>query len=231
MKHIENAIIYALISSETNADGHGFSRLYSDCSEYAKQHGYGIACVRNEVISGTTADRPVLMDILLNSECKTVIVADESRLARSVEIHYLLLRIAKDRGVTIISSKSGITLTDTSTDNAMGSLIGGVMSLMASHDRTLTVTRLKAARDAKSQTLGKRCEGRKSSYDGNIDLMKRIHQLRRKRGGKVMGARRIAAQLQKESWPTESGKPWCYSTVSKLIPRAGSIVRASNVAG
>lgn len=212
--HMKQAVAYNRISSDSNKEKHGFTRQLDDVKSFADQHGFSISSVHNEVVSGTVLNRPEL-DKILESGCEVIICSDESRWARTPECFYALLHKASQRGIKVFSAKSGIEITNR--QDPMGCLISGTMSLYANLERQEIIRKLRVARDASSDQLGHRCEGRKRYY--NSDILKRVKQLRRKRGGKRMGCRVMARVLDSEGFETESGRKWCYSTVATLIKR------------
>lgn len=54
------AVIYSRVSTAKQAHGHGLTRQYETCMDYADEHGYSVLEVIEDVTSGVAYDRPGL---------------------------------------------------------------------------------------------------------------------------------------------------------------------------
>jgi DNA invertase Pin-like site-specific DNA recombinase len=100
-------------------------------------------------------------------------------------------------------------------------LIRQVLGAVAQFDKSVTVLKLRAARERIRRREG-RCEGRKpfGARPAEAAALERIKQLRRKpKGEPRLSVAAIAAKLTAEGIPTRQGGPWGASSVHAILRR------------
>ena len=136
--------------------------------------------VFEEVITGTTADRPIFSDMLgrmAETGISSFVIESQSRLGRDLLVNLHLISSCKKLGISIIDAATGDDLTKL--EDPMMVAMHQISCVFAQLDKSMIVSKLKKARDAKSKELGRRCEGRKKSPFSE-DLILKIKKLRRK---------------------------------------------------
>ncbi len=143
---------------------------------------------RDEGVSGTKEldDREGLSDLLArirSNGVRVVLVERADRLARDLIVGELILNQLRELGVKVIAADSGTELT-AGDDDPTRTLIRQVLGAVAQFEKAVIVSKLKAARVRKRRATG-RCEGRKpfGTRPGEVDVVTRIHKLRRKPRG------------------------------------------------
>jgi len=219
------AMGYVRVSSTGQLVGHGPQRQREDIQAFATRNGIEILEFHQDAWTGTDDDRPAFMDMLgamLANGCRTVIVESLDRFARDLAVQMQLIAKLLAEGITLIPANTGQAISpDTLDDNPMLKAMVQIQGVFAELDKSLTVRKLRKAREAKRSTEG-RCEGRKpfGTRPGEADTLARICQLRRKpRGGDRRSFADIAAVLNDEKLPTRSGKPWSRGTLHALCRR------------
>jgi DNA invertase Pin-like site-specific DNA recombinase len=142
------------------------------------------------------------------------------RLARDLMVSEVLLAEFRKLNVTVIAADSGTDLT-AGDDDPTRVLIRQVLGAVAQFEKSVIVSKLKAARMRKRRETG-RCEGRKpfGTRPGEAETVHLIRRLRRKpRGGERLSFAAIAAQLNAEGAATRTGKPWAPETVRQIVTR------------
>ena len=93
-------------------------------------------------------------------------------------------------------------------DDPTRTLIRQVLAAVAQFDKTVTVLKLRAARERKRRQTG-RCEGRKAfgTHPNEARTLARMHELRRK------------PKLGKHGYPTRSGRNWAPGTGRAILRR------------
>lgn len=222
------ALSYLRVSSIGQLDGDGLERQDVAIRKYAKASGHAIAeAFYEEGVSGTMdgCDRPALSRLFQvlkdRPEIKTIICERADRIGRSLIVSEVILQSFRALGVAVIAAEGGTNLTDDSSADKV--LIRQILGAVAHFDRSIVVSKLKAARDRKSlsQGKGKRIEGRKAYGEKNGEdvIVARIHSLRRKRQGRRLSFAEIARQLDAEGLATRCGGKWDASVVYRIIQR------------
>lgn len=220
------AFSYLRVSGKGQVLGDGFPRQREAIEKYAKAHSIVIEEeFRDEGISGTTelADRDGLarlLDRIESNGVRTVLVERSDRVARDLLVGEVILGQFRDLGVTVIEAASGNELTADDAD-ATKVLIRQILGAVAQFDKSVTVAKLRAARDRKRRNDG-RCEGRKpfGARPGEQGVYDRIVALRKsRRGQRRMSYRKIAQALNAEGIHARSGKPWKAATIRNIVAR------------
>ena len=220
------AISYLRVSGKGQVLGDGFPRQRETVEKYATANGIIIEEeFRDEGISGTTelADRDGLARLLEHIEStgiRTVLVERSDRIARDLLVGEVILGQFRDLGVTVIEAASGNVLTADDGD-ATKVLIRQILGAVSQFDKSVIVSKLKAARDRQRRNHG-RCEGRKpyGNRPGEQEVFDRIIALRKsKRGQRRMSFNKIANTLNGEGIFARSGKPWNGTTIRNMVTR------------
>jgi len=218
---MEKAYGYIRVSGKGQVDGDGFERQIKAINDYAKANGFEIVRIyREEGVSGTLQNRPTLTRMMLDLEenghgIKTVIIERIDRLARDLMVQENILHDMGKHEVSIISATDGDLLEDDPTRKLVRQVLGAI----AEYDKTMTVAKLKAARDRIKAKTGK-CEGRKSYQESNPELLAEIKRLRRKpRNGKRLSLQKTVEALQGKGFKSDTGKEISLGILKKIIYR------------
>jgi len=212
------AFAYLRVSGKGQIDGDGFERQEIACRQFAFVAGIEIAEIfREKGVSGTKEldDRPALAELfaaLDENGVKTVIIEKLDRLARDLMIQEALVADMQKQGYTLISTCEP----DLCSDDPSRKLMRQIMGAIAEYDKTMTVLKLRGARERKKAKTGK-CEGQHAFGEkpGEDVILYKIRQSREV--GMTCAA--IATYLNLEHHSTRSGKPWRASVVAKIIKR------------
>lgn len=223
------AVSYLRVSGKGQIDGDGFPRQREAIQGYAKRHGLEIVDeYRDEGVSGTREleNREGLRDLITrvrSNGVRTVLLENATRLARDLMVSEVILREFRDLGVQVIAADSGTDLT-VGDDDPTRKLIRQVLGAVAEFEKSILVTKLRAARVRKRRATG-RCEGRKpfGSRLGEEDTLARMRALYRKpRGHARMSFGKIADVLNAEKRPSRTGGPWAPQTVRQILLRSSA---------
>jgi len=225
---MRKALAYLRVSGRGQIKGDGFRRQREAIRRYAQAHNIKLVGeYRDEGVSGKKdlADRKglaALLDRLESNGIRTVLIERADRLARDLMVSEVILGQFRELGVRVIAADGGGELT-VGEDDPTRKLIRQVLGAVAEFDKSVTVLKLRAARERIRRRQG-RCEGRKpfGSYPGEAETLQRIRQLRRKPPrGKRASCAKIAAQLNAEGRPTRTGVPWQPRVVYSILKRVG----------
>jgi len=222
---MKKAFGYVRVSGQGQVNGDGLDRQEKAVLDYAKAHGLELAQVfREEGVSGTVEDRPALARLMLSLEqnghgIKTVIIEKLDRLARDLMVQEAIVRDFQKNGFELVSTMEGPDLCG---DDPTRKLVRQVMGAVAEYDKTMTVAKLRAARERKRAKVGK-CEGRKGFQDtpeGRAYLKEarqKIAALRRQpKDAKRRTYAEVAAVLNAEGYLTWTGKAWTGASVYQI---------------
>lgn len=182
-----NVFGYLRVSSKKQVDGDGFPRQAEKIRAFCTAHKLKLKQLfHEEAVSGTVEclDRPrfaeMLAEIEMDSSVEIIVVERMDRLARDLMVSELLLAECRKRNIRVFSADQG-ALIDMASDGGEPTriLIRQIMGAMAEWDKTMTVRRLRAARD-RMRARGERCEGPKpfGSFPGEQAIMNSIFELR-----------------------------------------------------
>jgi len=211
---------YVRVSGKGQVEGDGLTRQEKAIVDYARAKGIKIEKVfREEGVSGTLEDRPALASLLIDLEdngrgIKTIIVEKVDRLARDLMIQEAIINDLQKKGFNLISVMEG---DDLLSGDPTRKLVRQVLGAIAEYDKTMTVLKLRAARERKRISQGK-CEGRKSYTEERPEVVREIRRLRRKRKG--MRRRtyiEVAEELNKAGLTTMTGKAFTGQTVQNIL--------------
>ena len=222
------AVSYLRVSGQGQVDGDGFPRQREAVQRYAERCGLDlVAEFRDEGVCGANelADRAGLAELLDHLEATgvhLVVVERADRLARDLLVQEVTLAQFRDMGVQVFAA-DGTDLTVSDGDPTR-KLIRQVLGAVAEFDKSVTVLKLRAARDRKRRQSGK-CEGRKGFGETDQQeaaTVQRIRKLRRKpRKSDRLSFQETADQLNAEGLPTRTGVPWSKGSVHAICKRLG----------
>ena len=150
---------------------------------------------------------------------KVVIVERADRLARDLMVSEVILDQLARAGAKVLTA-DGADLSTTA-DDPTRTLIRQVLAAVAQFDKTVTVMKLRAARE-RLRRRGERVEGRKpyGFHPAEQNVLERMKQLRRK---PVKAPRPslddVAQQLNAEGHCTRYGKAWTRGAVFSVLKR------------
>jgi DNA invertase Pin-like site-specific DNA recombinase len=220
----QTAVAYLRVSGKGQVDGDGFPRQRAAVQAFAKRAGLHLAGEYTDAgVSGTRelADRAglaALLDRLESNGVRIVLVERADRLARDLMVSEVILGQFRKLGVRVIAAESGTDLTAADGDPT-ATLIRQILGAVAEFDKSVTVLKLRAARERARRTHG-RCEGRKPYGDrpGEPEIVAHVLALRRTRPtGKAMTYAAVAAELNKAGAMTRCGKRWHPGTVYAIV--------------
>jgi DNA invertase Pin-like site-specific DNA recombinase len=212
------AFAYLRVSGKGQLEGDGFTRQRLAIERYAAP--YGIKIVRwfqEEGVSGTRdlEHRPALQKLMLAlhaNSTRLVLIERLDRLARDLMVQEAIIGDLRKNGFELIS----VAEPDLCSDDPSRKLVRQVFGAIAEYERTMTVLKLRAARE-RVRTRAGRCEGRKPYGErvGETEVIARARDLAR-RG---MSYSLIATTLNAERRPTRGGGRWFPATVSRILNR------------
>jgi len=220
----DKAVAYLRVSGAGQVQGDGFARQRAAIERLA-----GVARLelveefRDEGISGTRElqNRPGLARVLDRVESngvKVVIVERADRIARDLMVSEVILAQFRNAGVQVLTSDGQELTAD---DDPTRRLIRQVLGAVSEFDKTVTVLKLRAARDRIRSRTG-RCEGRKAYGDrpGEADAIALMRQLRRKTPKAMRRSyQTIADELNARGIPSRTGRQWASATVRGILAR------------
>ena len=217
-----NVFGYLRVSSKGQIDGDGFDRQRDTILAFANAKGWRVVRFFEEAgVSGTVegANRPAFAEML--SLCgpatsSTIVVERADRVARDLVVSEVLLKEARESGISIYDAAAEIELT-TDGDPARV-LIRQVLGALAQFEKSSLVKKLRAARNRKRAETG-RCEGPKpfeTTPIGKQIASEIVHLYGR---GLTLGG--IARSLIKARYLNPSGgTKWHKSTIANILARA-----------
>jgi len=147
-----------------SAEGHGFERQREAIRRFGQRSGFDlIGEYRDEGVSGTKelASRPglaALLDHLESDGVHVVIVERPDRLARDLMVSEVIIdQSARVQARVLTADGTDLAAAD---DDPTRTRIRQVLAAVAQFDKSVTVLKLRAARERQRRKTG-RCEGRK----------------------------------------------------------------------
>src|SRR5687768_7393678 len=206
------AVSYLRVSGKGQIEGDGFERQRTAIARFAKAAKYELVEeFRDEGVSGTKDldSRPglaALLDRIESNGAKVVLVERADRLARDLMVSEVILGQFTAAGAKVLTA-DGADLSNAD-DDLTRTLIRQVLSAVAQFDKSVTVLKLRAARE-RLRRKGRRVEGRKpyGFHAAERALLERMKELRRKPAkSRRLSFDAIAQHLNAEGHRTRYGK-------------------------
>lgn len=220
-----HAVSYLRVSGKGQIDGDGFDRQRDAIQRFAKSAGYVVVDeYRDEGVSGTREleSRPGLAAVLDRVEhngVKVVIVERADRLARQLMTSEVIVSQFQQAGVRVLTA-DGADLTSDD-DDPTRTLIRQVLAAVAQFDKSVTVLKLRAARE-RLRGKGHRVEGRKpyGFHESERAVIEQMQALRRPARGPRASYEAIAQGLNGKGITTRYGRPWTRGAVHSVLSQA-----------
>jgi DNA invertase Pin-like site-specific DNA recombinase len=150
------------------------------------------------------------MATLHSDSVRTVLIERLDRLARNLMVQEAAIADLRKNGFELLSAVEPDLMANDPTRVLMRQLLGAV----AQYDKSQIVAKLRGARMRKRARDG-RCEGRKpfGFYEGEPAVLERLRTLR----AAGLGFDRIAVQMNAESLPTRTGRPWHGVVINRIL--------------
>jgi DNA invertase Pin-like site-specific DNA recombinase len=211
------AFAYHRVSGKGQIDGDGFTRQLAAIEQYAAGQGITIAHIyREKGVSGTVdgMDRPAWVEMIaaiLENGVRTVIIERLDRVARDLMIQEHIIQDLQRRGIALVS----VAEPDLCSDDPTRKLMRQIMGAIAEYDKTMTVLKLRGARQR--MRANGRCEGAKpyGTRSGEPEVLARIQTMRA--GGASLQA--ISEALEADSIRPRRGAKWHPSVVARIAAR------------
>jgi DNA invertase Pin-like site-specific DNA recombinase len=221
------AVSYLRVSGKAQVEGDGFARQRTAIAAFCKRAKFEL--VEEFVdggVSGTTdlEGRPglaALIDRIESNGVKVVVVERADRLARDLMVSEVILDQFAKAGARVLTA-DGADLSSAENDPTR-TLIRQVLSAVAQFDKTVTVLKLRAARE-RLRRKGHRVEGRKP-YGFRPDekiILEHMRELRAKPRGERLSYEQIASELNAKGHTTRYGKAWTRAGVFQVLNRPGT---------
>lgn len=223
---------YLRVSGSGQVDGDGPERQREAITRFCKS--YNLKLVGeffDRAVSGTVEAiaRPQFSELLdyadsrasSNSPISAIVVERMDRLARDLMVSEFLLAECRKRNLKVFSADQGVLL-DMASDGGDPTrvLIRQILGALAQWEKTMLVTKLRAARVRKRETTG-RCEGKKryGFRPGEQDIINIAHNFRGvlDEFHQPMELAVIAKHLNEAGFRTRHGKMWDRFRVAHLI--------------
>lgn len=225
----QRVVSYIRVSGRGQVDGDGPDRQRDAVAKFCKSNGLQhFREFFEEAVSGTVEalERPAFAGLLEevdgNVQPITAIVVERmDRLARDLMVSEFLLAECRRRGLKVYAADQGACI-DMAAEGADPTrvLIRQILGALAQWEKSMLVSKLKAARERKKQATG-RCEGKKpfGTRPGETDLINIAHYFRSilDAYNQPMEYAVIAKQLNDAGFKTRHGKPWAVHSVKHLI--------------
>lgn len=214
---MQKALAYFRTSSATNCgdDKDSLPRQRLAVERYAAQAGYTIVEeFYDAAVSGADAldARPGFSEALKRiaaNGVRTIIVETASRFARDLIVAETGFRRLRDAGITLIAADAPNSFLD---DTPTSVFIRQVLAAVQELDRTMTVAKLRGARQRKKAITGK-CEGAKSYAESVPATVARARALR----AAGMTLKQVTATMTAEGFHTASGASYQKTAVGRMI--------------
>ena len=218
---------YLRVSGKGQVQGTGFDRQQESIMAFCAGSGYAIERIFREQVSGTKggADRPQFKEMvsaILKNGVDTVVVESMDRLARQLQVQESLIIYLASKDINLISANTGENITKAIASDPMKKALIQIQGVFAELDKSLTVKKLKKARQKVKADQGK-CEGRKGYKDSsetNRGIVAEIMRLRRKRKGMVrLTYQKVADTLNEQGKTTMDGLAFTAKNVAAIMYR------------
>lgn len=221
-------IAYIRVSGKSQVDGYGLDIQLADINAAAERLGAEIVKVcSDEGVSGTkeAIDREGLacaIDGVREGEADGIIVANLTRLARTLTVQEAALALVWQAGGRVFTADSGEVAQD-DPDDPMRTAIRQILGVMAQLDRATITLRMRKGREAKAAAGGYAGGAPKYGQMASNKSLVEVEDEQRvihlvgdmRRDG--MTLRQIATNLNEMCIPTKYGRDWHAESVRRTI--------------
>jgi DNA invertase Pin-like site-specific DNA recombinase len=220
------AVSYLRVSGKSQVAGDGFARQRMAIMRFCKASNYDLVEeFKDEGVSGTKDlyNRPglaALLDRIESNGVRVIVVERADRLARDLMVSEVILDQFAKAGAKVLTA-DGADLSSAK-DDPTRTLIRQVLSAVAQFDKSVTVLKLRAARE-RLRRKGHRVEGRKP-YGFRPDekrILDQMREMRERPRGERLSYETVAAHLNAQGHTTRYGKPWTRAGVFQVLTREG----------
>lgn len=217
-----NVFGYLRVSSSGQIDGGGLDRQRDTINAYCAAKGFHVLkWFSDEGVSGTVEgmERPgfaSMMESVSPGTAEVIVIEQADRLARDLVVGEFMITEARRVGARVLAVAGDVDLTNTSDPSRV--LIRQVLGALAQWEKTNLVRRLRAARDRKSNQMGRRCEARPrwETKPGNERIAQEIVDTV-KMGGSL---RQLAYSFNHRRIPTPGGQQyWSHRSMQIIYDR------------
>jgi DNA invertase Pin-like site-specific DNA recombinase len=222
-KEKTKAVAYLRTSSSTNvgADKDSDKRQRDAIAKFAKAAGYDLVSeFYDGAVSGADPvdTRPgfaTMMERIAGNGVRTIIVETANRFARDLMVQETGHAMLKKAGITLIAADSPDSFVD---DTPTATMVRQILGAVAQFDKTMTVAKLRGARERKAKATGHKCGGRKNHREINPEMVETARKLRRYRiNGRQRSLREISAELTKLGFLNAHGRPFAAASIKAMI--------------
>jgi DNA invertase Pin-like site-specific DNA recombinase len=225
------ALGYVRVSTNGQAHGYGLSVQQQEIRSYAREQGWRLIDVVQDVgLSGTAdaADRPGLAEVLSrlsDGDAEILVVPRIDRLARALHVQEAVLAEAWKLGAQVFTTDGGEVLQD-DPDDPMRTFVRQVIGAVSQLERGMIRLRMMRGRREKQRqggyaggrpAFGYRAEG--GALVERPEEQAVIAEARKLRAGGA-SLRGIAHELEQQGVRPRSGGRWHAITVSRIVGEA-----------
>jgi DNA invertase Pin-like site-specific DNA recombinase len=219
------AVSYLRVSGRGQLAGDGFPRQRAAIAAFCKASKLELVEEFSDGgVSGTTEieGRPglaALLDRIESNGVKVVVIERADRLARDLMVSEVILQQLAQAGAKVLTA-DGADLSSAA-DDPTRTLIRQVLAAVAQFDKSITVLKLRAARE-RLRRKGHRVEGRKpyGFHPHEQAIVAHMQALRAVSRDVRPSFDKIAQQLNAEGHTTRYGKQWTRAAVFQALNAA-----------
>jgi DNA invertase Pin-like site-specific DNA recombinase len=215
-----HALGYIRTSSAANVGGHSEPRQRTAIVSYAEaQNIEVVGWFSDMAVSGadpveTRRGFAAMLDRIETNGVRLVIVEDASRFARDLVAQELGILLMQQRGVRVVAA-NGDDLTNNSDPARV--VMRQVAGAFVQYEKARLNGKLKSSRDRKSETAGKRIEGRKGYVGHQPGVIVALADMQRETPSITLQA--LADGLADRGYLTVTGKTMAPNQVRRLLTR------------
>jgi DNA invertase Pin-like site-specific DNA recombinase len=221
-KEKTKAVSYLRTSSATSvgADKDSDKRQREAIQKFAKTSGHEIVEeFYDKAVSGADAvdaraGFSSMMEWIAANGIQTIIVETANRFARDLMVQEVGFDMLRKAGITLIAADKPDAFLD---DGPTAVLVRQILGAVAQFDKTMTVAKLRGARERKAKATGQKCGGRKRHEEIHPEVVATARKLRRYRiNGRQRSLREISAELVKLGFVNANGRPFAAASIRAM---------------
>jgi DNA invertase Pin-like site-specific DNA recombinase len=227
------AVAYLRTSSAANVgeDKDSDKRQRAAVAAFARANRFEIvkefydAAVSGADPVGERAGFAAMLEYMLGNGARTVLIESPDRFARDLSVQIAGHELLKGHGLDLIPTTSPTFFME---DSATAIMVRNILGAVSQFDRQNVVSRLRRARDRRSETEGGRIEGRKTLAETRPAVVGMVQAMCRRRKRRPSHAK-IARTLELLGLQNSKGKPYSVVQVRRMAlgpkvkPMKGSV--------